>query len=69
MTNLVKRFSSNDGNEQIGAVNQESLTIGPSELRKELVAGRGIESIVNSLVSKRNFVDAHNVFDEMPCSV
>ncbi|VVB05287.1 unnamed protein product [Arabis nemorensis] len=49
MTNLVKRFSSNDGNEQIGAVKQESLINGSSELRKELVAGRGIEAIVNRL--------------------
>ncbi|CAE6075801.1 unnamed protein product [Arabidopsis arenosa] len=51
----VKRFSrrdggsSNDGNEQFGAVEQESFINNSSEIRKDLVAGGGIEAIVNRL--------------------
>ncbi|CAH2064438.1 unnamed protein product [Thlaspi arvense] len=54
MTGLFKRFGSrdggsNDGDEQFGAVEQESFINGSPELRKELVAGGGIEAIVNRL--------------------
>lgn len=57
MTNLVKRFArrdggSNEGNEQFGAVEQESFINDTSGLRNGLVAGGGIEAIVNRLVSK-----------------
>lgn len=47
MTGLVKRFGCRDGNEQIGAVEQESFIKG-----NEMVAGGGgIEAILNHLVS------------------
>ncbi|CAA0385595.1 unnamed protein product [Arabidopsis thaliana] len=51
----VKRFSSrdgsrsNDGNEQFGALEQESFINNSSEIRKDLVTGGGIEAIVNRL--------------------
>lgn len=67
----VKRFSSrgggssNDGNEQFGAAEKESFINNSSEIRKDLVAGGGIEAIVNRLVSLWNLIDARNVFDEM----
>lgn len=56
-TMTVKRFStraggsSNDGNEQFGAIEKESFINNSSEIRKDLVAGGGIEAIVNRLVS------------------
>lgn len=67
----VKRFSSrdggssNDGNEQFGAAAKESFIKNSSEIRKDLVAGGGIEAIVNRLVSSGNIIHARNVFDEM----
>ena len=66
MAVLVKKFARRDGSEQSGSVEQEASIKGSPELRYEMVTGRGIEAIVNSLVSKRNLLDARNLFDEMP---
>ena len=66
MAVLVKKFARRDGSEQSGSVEQEASINGSQELRHEMVTGRGIEAIVNSLVSKRNLLDARNLFDEMP---
>ncbi|KAF8098040.1 hypothetical protein N665_0275s0011 [Sinapis alba] len=45
----VKRFARGDGSEPSGSVEQEAFINGYPEIRYELVAGRGIEAIVNSL--------------------
>ena len=66
MAVLVERFARRDGSEQSGSVEQEGSINGSPEVRHEMVAGRGVEAIVNSLVSKRNLLDARNMFDEMP---
>ena len=66
MAFLVKKFARRDGSEQSGPVEQEASINGSPEIRYEMVTGRGIEAIVNTLVSKRNLLDARNMFDEMP---
>lgn len=49
MAVLVKKFARRDGSEQSGSVEQEASINGSPELRYEMVTGRGIEAIVNSL--------------------
>ncbi|CAN7012853.1 unnamed protein product [Brassica rapa subsp. trilocularis] len=49
MAVLVKKFARRDGSEQSGSVEQEASIKGSPELRYEMVTGRGIEAIVNSL--------------------
>ncbi|XP_009136574.2 lipid phosphate phosphatase epsilon 1, chloroplastic [Brassica rapa] len=49
MAVLVKKFARRDGSEQSGSVEQEASINGSQELRHEMVTGRGIEAIVNSL--------------------
>ncbi|WZY84778.1 hypothetical protein YC2023_031162 [Brassica napus] len=49
MAVLVKKFARRDGSEQSGPVEQEASINGSPELRYEMVTGRGIEAIVNSL--------------------
>ena len=66
MAVLVQKFARRDGSEQSGSVKQEASINGSPEIQYETVTGRGIEAIVNSLVSKRNLLDARRMFDEMP---
>ncbi|KAF2532279.1 hypothetical protein F2Q70_00032566 [Brassica cretica] len=49
MAVLVERFARRDGSEQSGSVEQEASINGSPEVRHEMVAGRGVEAIVNSL--------------------
>ncbi|CAN6878005.1 unnamed protein product [Brassica oleracea] len=49
MAVLVERFACRDGSEQSGSVEQEASINGSPEVRHEMVAGRGVEAIVNSL--------------------
>ncbi|KAL0762439.1 hypothetical protein Bca101_078590 [Brassica carinata] len=49
MAVLVERFARRDGSEQSGSVEQEASINGSPEVRHEMVAGRGVEEIVNSL--------------------
>ncbi|WZY72677.1 lipid phosphate phosphatase epsilon 1, chloroplastic-like [Brassica napus] len=49
MVVLVKKIARRDGSEQSGSVEQEASINGSPEIRYEMVTGRGIETIFNSL--------------------
>lgn len=54
MAVLVTRFARRDGREQQSVLVEQKASInGSPELRYELVAGHGVEAIVNRLVSEK----------------